>query len=165
MYHICCDTGIPLNFIAIAVSWRPSFGRCALEAHSQTCNWCGTASRMMVEVKYFLLTCVFSRLYWWCTSSFSLFVFRDILQYFLWTSLLQMPWLPSIATWFFFHFQQHAFTPLIIKNTSAIVKAAMWLHQAVVQNFLLPAIKFHFLFNVRDLSCVFQIYIMGCFSR
>ncbi|KAM6087603.1 LOW QUALITY PROTEIN: dynein axonemal heavy chain 11 [Chlamydotis macqueenii] len=49
-----------------------------------------------------------------------------------------------------FHFQRHAFTPSVIKNIPAI-----WLHQAVVQNFPPTAIKFH-IFNRRDLSSVCQ---------
>ncbi|KAM9302491.1 LOW QUALITY PROTEIN: dynein axonemal heavy chain 11 [Morus bassanus] len=55
-----------------------------------------------------------------------------------------------------FHFQQHAFTPSVIKNIPAIVQAAIWLQQAVVQNFPPTAIKFHYIFNVRDLSNAFQ---------
>ncbi|KAM6276202.1 LOW QUALITY PROTEIN: dynein axonemal heavy chain 11 [Spheniscus humboldti] len=58
-----------------------------------------------------------------------------------------------------FHFQQRAFTPSVIKNIPAIVQAAIWLHQAVVQNFPPTAVKFHYIFNMRDLSNVFQVYI------
>ncbi|KAM6412695.1 LOW QUALITY PROTEIN: dynein axonemal heavy chain 11 [Pluvialis apricaria] len=55
-----------------------------------------------------------------------------------------------------FHFQQHAFTPPVIKNIPAIVQAAIWLHQVVVQNFPSTAIKLPCIFNMRDLSNVFQ---------
>lgn len=113
-HHIYYDIEIPLNFISIAVvSCGPSPGRCALGARSQTCNCCGTVSRMRLEMKYILWqtsNCVFTRLschlmlhwclsaawYWRIFISFSLFIFRDILQYLLWTFLLQIPCLPSI---------------------------------------------------------------------
>ncbi|KAM7123899.1 LOW QUALITY PROTEIN: dynein axonemal heavy chain 11 [Ciconia maguari] len=55
-----------------------------------------------------------------------------------------------------FHFQQHAFTPSVIKNIPAIVQATIWLNQVVVQNFPPAAVKFHYIFNMRDLSNVFQ---------
>ncbi|KAM6104169.1 LOW QUALITY PROTEIN: dynein axonemal heavy chain 11 [Theristicus caerulescens] len=54
------------------------------------------------------------------------------------------------------HFQQHAFTLSVIKDIPAIVEEAIWLHQVVVQNFPPTAIKFHNIFNIRNLSSVFQ---------
>uniref|UniRef100_A0A8D0L4V2 Dynein axonemal heavy chain 11 n=1 Tax=Sphenodon punctatus TaxID=8508 RepID=A0A8D0L4V2_SPHPU len=55
-----------------------------------------------------------------------------------------------------FHFQRHPFNPLVLKSSPAVVQAAIWLHQTMVQNFLPTAIKFHYIFNLRDLSNVFQ---------
>ncbi|XP_053119664.1 dynein axonemal heavy chain 11 isoform X1 [Hemicordylus capensis] len=55
-----------------------------------------------------------------------------------------------------FHFQQHAFNPSVLKHGPAMIQAAIWLHQTMVQNFLPTAIKFHYIFNLRDLSNVFQ---------
>uniref|UniRef100_A0A7M4FBW4 Dynein axonemal heavy chain 11 n=1 Tax=Crocodylus porosus TaxID=8502 RepID=A0A7M4FBW4_CROPO len=55
-----------------------------------------------------------------------------------------------------FHFRQHTFNPSVLKDAPAIIRAAIWLHQTVVQNFLPTAIKFHYIFNLRDLSNVFQ---------
>nr|XP_006007896.1 PREDICTED: dynein heavy chain 11, axonemal [Latimeria chalumnae] len=55
-----------------------------------------------------------------------------------------------------FHFQQHAFSPAVVRNGPAMVQAVIWLHQKMVQNFLPTAIKFHYIFNLRDLSNIFQ---------
>ncbi|XP_051791984.1 LOW QUALITY PROTEIN: dynein axonemal heavy chain 11 [Erpetoichthys calabaricus] len=55
-----------------------------------------------------------------------------------------------------FHFKQHPFNPAVIKSGSIVVQAAIWLSQKMVQNFLPTAIKFHYIFNLRDLSNIFQ---------
>ncbi|XP_054847065.1 dynein axonemal heavy chain 11 [Eublepharis macularius] len=55
-----------------------------------------------------------------------------------------------------FHFQQHAFNPSVLKHGVSVIQAAIWLHQLMVQNFLPTAIKFHYIFNLRDLSNIFQ---------
>ncbi|RXM32245.1 Dynein heavy chain 11, axonemal [Acipenser ruthenus] len=55
-----------------------------------------------------------------------------------------------------FHFQQFAFNPAVVRTGSTVVQAAIWLHQKMVQNFLPTAIKFHYIFNLRDLSNIFQ---------
>ncbi|XP_066487525.1 dynein axonemal heavy chain 11 [Tiliqua scincoides] len=55
-----------------------------------------------------------------------------------------------------FHFQQNAFNPSVLKHGPAVIQAAIWLHQTMVQNFLPTAIKFHYIFNLRDLSNIFQ---------
>uniref|UniRef100_A0A8C5QHE5 Dynein axonemal heavy chain 11 n=1 Tax=Leptobrachium leishanense TaxID=445787 RepID=A0A8C5QHE5_9ANUR len=55
-----------------------------------------------------------------------------------------------------FHFQQHVFSPSILRTGTAVIQAAMWLNQRMVQNFLPTAIKFHYIFNLRDIACIFQ---------
>uniref|UniRef100_A0A670JQ67 Dynein axonemal heavy chain 11 n=1 Tax=Podarcis muralis TaxID=64176 RepID=A0A670JQ67_PODMU len=55
-----------------------------------------------------------------------------------------------------FHFQQHGFNPSVLKHAAATIQAAIWLHQTMVQNFLPTAVKFHYIFNLRDLSNIFQ---------
>ncbi|XP_069067570.1 dynein axonemal heavy chain 11 [Pleurodeles waltl] len=55
-----------------------------------------------------------------------------------------------------FHFQQHSYSASVLKSSPAMIQAAIWLHQKMVQNFLPTAIKFHYIFNLRDISNVFQ---------
>ncbi|XP_029444925.1 dynein heavy chain 11, axonemal [Rhinatrema bivittatum] len=54
------------------------------------------------------------------------------------------------------HFQQNTFSPSVVKSGPAMIQAAIWLHKKMVQNFLPTAIKFHYIFNLRDLSGIFQ---------
>ncbi|XP_061442923.1 dynein axonemal heavy chain 11 isoform X1 [Rhineura floridana] len=54
------------------------------------------------------------------------------------------------------HFQRLGFNPSVLKHGPAMIQAAIWLHQTMVQNFLPTAIKFHYIFNLRDLSNIFQ---------
>ncbi|XP_023680034.2 dynein axonemal heavy chain 11 isoform X2 [Paramormyrops kingsleyae] len=51
------------------------------------------------------------------------------------------------------HFQQNPFSPAVLAQ---VVQAALWLHHRMVQNFLPTAVKFHYTFNLRDLSSTFQ---------
>uniref|UniRef100_A0A4X2K3Y2 AAA+ ATPase domain-containing protein n=1 Tax=Vombatus ursinus TaxID=29139 RepID=A0A4X2K3Y2_VOMUR len=54
-------------------------------------------------------------------------------------------------------FQQQAFsTPFLIRGSPMLVQAAIGLHQTMILNFLPTAMKFHYTFNLRDLSNVFQ---------
>ncbi|XP_039379207.1 dynein heavy chain 11, axonemal isoform X1 [Mauremys reevesii] len=55
-----------------------------------------------------------------------------------------------------FHFQRHVFNPSVLKNAPAMIQASIRLHQTMVQNFLPTAVKFHYIFNLRDLSNIFQ---------
>ncbi|XP_053322781.1 dynein axonemal heavy chain 11 [Spea bombifrons] len=55
-----------------------------------------------------------------------------------------------------FHFQRYSFSPPILRTGPALIQAAMWLNQKMVQNFLPTAIKFHYIFNLRDIANVFQ---------
>ncbi|XP_064146127.1 dynein axonemal heavy chain 11 isoform X3 [Loxodonta africana] len=54
------------------------------------------------------------------------------------------------------HFQQQAFGPSILRSGPALIQAAVALHQMMMHNFLPTAIKFHYIFNLRDLSNIFQ---------
>ncbi|XP_070583565.1 dynein axonemal heavy chain 11 isoform X3 [Erythrolamprus reginae] len=55
-----------------------------------------------------------------------------------------------------FHFQLHNFNSSILNHGPSLIQAAIWLHQTMVQSFLPTAIKFHYIFNLRDLSNIFQ---------
>uniref|UniRef100_A0A2K6TF76 Dynein axonemal heavy chain 11 n=1 Tax=Saimiri boliviensis boliviensis TaxID=39432 RepID=A0A2K6TF76_SAIBB len=57
---------------------------------------------------------------------------------------------------FSFHFQQQAFGPSVLRSGPALIQAAIAFHQTMMCNFLPTAIKFHYIFNLRDLSNVFQ---------
>ena len=55
------------------------------------------------------------------------------------------------------HIVQGGFASQIAKNVDKIVTAALNLHQKVASTFLPTAIKFHYIFNLRDLSNIFQV--------
>ncbi|KAJ8253035.1 hypothetical protein GJAV_G00208400 [Gymnothorax javanicus] len=54
------------------------------------------------------------------------------------------------------HFQQGGFSYGVTRSVASVVQAAICLHQKMSQNFLPTAIRFHYIFNLRDLSSVFQ---------
>ncbi|KAH0621501.1 hypothetical protein JD844_022871 [Phrynosoma platyrhinos] len=54
------------------------------------------------------------------------------------------------------HFQQGGFCYSIGKSVGTLIQAAIYLHQKMVQNFLPTAIRFHYIFNLRDLTRIFQ---------
>ncbi|XP_033023836.1 dynein heavy chain 11, axonemal-like [Lacerta agilis] len=54
------------------------------------------------------------------------------------------------------HFQQEGFCHSIVKSVGTLVQAAISLHQKMTQNFLPTAIRFHYIFNLRDLTRIFQ---------
>jgi hypothetical protein len=55
------------------------------------------------------------------------------------------------------HLTQSGFTQQCIKSTPQLVAGALTFHNKVAQNFLPTAIKFHYIFNLRDLSNIFQV--------
>ncbi|KAF4019994.1 hypothetical protein G4228_011768 [Cervus hanglu yarkandensis] len=55
-----------------------------------------------------------------------------------------------------FHFQQQAFGPSVLRSGPTLIRATIAFHQMMAHTFLPTAIKFHYLFNLRDLSNVFQ---------
>ncbi|XP_064167563.1 dynein axonemal heavy chain 11-like [Anguilla rostrata] len=54
------------------------------------------------------------------------------------------------------HFQQGGFSYGVTRSVGSVVQAAICLHQKMTQNFLPTAIRFHYIFNLRDLSNIFQ---------
>ncbi|XP_053409478.1 dynein axonemal heavy chain 11 [Nycticebus coucang] len=57
---------------------------------------------------------------------------------------------------FSFHFQQQAFGPSVLKSGPTLIQATIAFHEKMAHSFLPTAIKFHYIFNLRDLSNVFQ---------
>ncbi|XP_018092353.2 dynein heavy chain 11, axonemal-like [Xenopus laevis] len=54
------------------------------------------------------------------------------------------------------HFQHGGFSYSVLKAVPTLIQAAICLHQKMIQNFLPTAIRFHYIFNLRDLTHVFQ---------
>ncbi|XP_078250276.1 dynein axonemal heavy chain 11-like [Pogona vitticeps] len=54
------------------------------------------------------------------------------------------------------HFQQGGFCYSLVKMVGTLTQAAISLHQKMAQNFLPTAIRFHYIFNLRDLTRIFQ---------
>ena len=54
------------------------------------------------------------------------------------------------------HLAQNSFASNVQKFAPNVVKGALALHQRVAVTFLPTAIKFHYIFNLRDMSNIFQ---------
>ncbi|XP_068196033.1 dynein axonemal heavy chain 11 [Antennarius striatus] len=54
------------------------------------------------------------------------------------------------------HFLQGGFSYGVSRSVGTLIQAAMCLHQKISQNFLPTAIRFHYIFNLRDLANIFQ---------
>ena len=57
------------------------------------------------------------------------------------------------------HITSGGFPAVVLRNADKIVNAALNMHQRVTTLFLPTAIKFHYIFNLRDLSNIFQVSI------
>lgn len=57
------------------------------------------------------------------------------------------------------HFQQGGFSYGVSRSVGALVQACICLHQKMTQNFLPTAIRFHYIFNLRDISNIFQVFV------
>lgn len=58
------------------------------------------------------------------------------------------------------HLKQHLFSPQVQSSAAAVIQAAITLHDKMVHSFLPTAIKFHYTFNLRDLSNIFQVMLI-----
>lgn len=55
------------------------------------------------------------------------------------------------------HLQQQGFDSEVIKLSGKLVDATIELHRHVMNNFLPSAVKFHYQFNLRELSSITQV--------
>ena len=53
--------------------------------------------------------------------------------------------------------QIHKFSGQVQRTATAVINAALALHSKVTSTFLPTAVKFHYIFNLRDLSNIFQV--------
>ncbi|KAH0513439.1 Dynein heavy chain 11, axonemal [Microtus ochrogaster] len=57
---------------------------------------------------------------------------------------------------FHFHLQQQAFSPSVLRASPSLIQATIAFHRMMAESFVPTAIKFHYIFNLRDLSNIFQ---------
>ncbi len=51
----------------------------------------------------------------------------------------------------------NGFQAAVVKYSMNLVNAALNVHQKITSSFLPTAIKFHYIFNLRDMSNIFQV--------
>lgn len=74
---------------------------------------------------------------------------------------LSFPGMDALSTIYSTILNQHLkvgnFPLSLQKTTQQLINVALSLHQKVTSTFLPTAIKFHYIFNLRDLSNIFQV--------
>jgi len=79
---------------------------------------------------------------------------------------ISFPGLESLKTIYYSiltgHFQQGGFSSQVQRISEKTINMALELHQKVTTTFLPTAIKFHYIFNLRDLSNIFQVGGASC---
>jgi len=55
---------------------------------------------------------------------------------------------------------QQKFNPAVQKFIDPLIDAALYLHDKIAATFLPTVIKFHYVFNLRDLTNIFQVRIV-----
>jgi dynein heavy chain len=77
---------------------------------------------------------------------------------------VSFPGLEALETIYVGILSQHlaeGFSQQVQKYTNSLIRGALELHRRITASFLPTAIKFHYIFNLRDLSNIFQV----CFSK
>ncbi|CAF0885207.1 unnamed protein product, partial [Didymodactylos carnosus] len=77
---------------------------------------------------------------------------------------VSFPGMEALETIYINILTQHlaeGFSQQVMRYASSIVKGAIELHRRITATFLPTAIKFHYIFNLRDLSNIFQAILFG----
>jgi dynein heavy chain len=76
---------------------------------------------------------------------------------------VSFPGLEALETIYIGILSQHlaaGFSQPVQKYTNSLVRGALELHRRITALFLPTAIKFHYIFNLRDLSNIFQVCLL-----
>lgn len=60
---------------------------------------------------------------------------------------------------------QQKFNPAVQKFIDPLIDAALYLHDKIATTFLPTVIKFHYVFNLRDLTNIFQVRVAKNIDR